>query len=189
MIHHREAIGLDIGGHSVSHPRLTALPQAEQRTEVDQCRNVCRQVTGSGPCAFAFPNGDLDETTVEIVKQCGFELACTSQQELVWSSTDSFRLPRIPVGDYPGGGASAFTSTRMAMGNNGNRTGCGQPRLRRRGHRPLRCVPTRSRLGRVESIPPATRTGLGPRAHVHGFEAVQIADHRPGSNAQAAPLA
>jgi peptidoglycan/xylan/chitin deacetylase (PgdA/CDA1 family) len=89
-----------IGAHTHSHSRLSRRDSDAKLEDVRRSRDVCARLTGSLPKCFAYPNGDLDEDSVRIIGSLGFELACTSHQDLVWPSTDPFRTPRISVGDW-----------------------------------------------------------------------------------------
>ena len=52
------AAGMEIGGHSLSHSHLTALPVAEREREIHQCRQVIEERTGCAVGAFAYPYGE-----------------------------------------------------------------------------------------------------------------------------------
>jgi peptidoglycan/xylan/chitin deacetylase (PgdA/CDA1 family) len=88
---------VDLGAHTVTHPLLSRLPTDQKAAEIDGSRRDCAKWAGRAPRAFAFPNGDLDEESVDCVRRAGFELACTSRQDLVWASGDLFQVPRISV--------------------------------------------------------------------------------------------
>jgi peptidoglycan/xylan/chitin deacetylase (PgdA/CDA1 family) len=88
---------VEIGAHSVTHPMMSRLPRSDKAKEIQQSRADCRRLTGRDPACFAYPNGDLDTECVELVREAGFHAACTSESDLVWSSGDAFRMPRIFV--------------------------------------------------------------------------------------------
>jgi peptidoglycan/xylan/chitin deacetylase (PgdA/CDA1 family) len=93
---------VDVGAHSVTHPLLSRLRAAEKAHEIRQSRADCERLTGRTPAAFAFPNGDLDAESHTLVRDAGFELACTSQPDLVWDAGDALATPRIHVSDESG---------------------------------------------------------------------------------------
>jgi len=93
---------LTIGGHTVSHCMLSRLATAEKTAEIEQCRDACRRLTGREPTCFAYPHGDLDAESVELVRSAGFSVACTSRVGLVWPDTDPLLTPRVAVGDWTG---------------------------------------------------------------------------------------
>jgi peptidoglycan/xylan/chitin deacetylase (PgdA/CDA1 family) len=91
---------ITIGAHTHSHSRLSRLDSDAKLDDVRRSRDACERLTGSPPRCFAYPNGDLDDESVRIVGSLGFEVACTSHQDLVWRSTDPLRTPRISVADW-----------------------------------------------------------------------------------------
>ncbi len=55
--------------------------------------------------AFAYPYGgtsDFDETTVAIVRDAGFETACSTIPRRVGRNTDPLRVPRLVVREWTG---------------------------------------------------------------------------------------
>jgi len=93
---------IDVGAHTVSHPRLTRLSRREKQAEIGESRSECRRILGVEPSCFAFPNGDYDTECVELVREAGFAVACTSRADLVWASGDVHQMPRISVGNVAG---------------------------------------------------------------------------------------
>jgi hypothetical protein len=54
--------------------------------------------------SFAYPFGtptSFDATTVEVIREAGYERACVNTGGLVSRRSDRFRLPRYPVYDWP----------------------------------------------------------------------------------------
>lgn len=78
--------GFEIGGHTVSHRSLTALPPEVQAREVTDCKRILEDRLGSEVQSFCYPNGRLNQTTVRCVAQAGYQnarstrLLCTSLQ-------------------------------------------------------------------------------------------------------------
>jgi peptidoglycan/xylan/chitin deacetylase (PgdA/CDA1 family) len=66
-----QAEGHEIGGHTVSHPRLTTLPPDEQARQICDER-VALSRAGLGVTSFAYPYGALDATTRRLVMDCGY---------------------------------------------------------------------------------------------------------------------
>lgn len=93
---------IDIGAHSVNHPRLATLPIDRQRREIEQSKAtlqelVCRPVAG-----FSYPHGSASDATREIVRQSGYGYACTSFNDIVREDGDRFHLPRFWPPDWDG---------------------------------------------------------------------------------------
>jgi peptidoglycan/xylan/chitin deacetylase (PgdA/CDA1 family) len=68
------AAGNEIGGHTVTHPDLTTLPNDEVERQVCTSRNTLAS-WGYTPESFAYPFADANATDEAIVKQCGYNSA------------------------------------------------------------------------------------------------------------------
>lgn len=93
---------LDVGAHTMSHPRLSRLPRDAQAREIERSREDCRRILGREPLAFSYPNGDYAPESVELVRRAGFRLACDSRADLAWADDDGHRIPRISVREESG---------------------------------------------------------------------------------------
>ena len=96
---------IEIGAHSLTHPRLAVLPVAVQRTEVSESRRLLEDLLGTPVSGFAYPfgrPGDFSAETTALVKEAGFSAACASTAGTVGSSSDCFRLPRYHIEDCDG---------------------------------------------------------------------------------------
>jgi len=52
--------------------------------------------------AFAYPFGDYGPETADLVREAGFEWACTTETGGVHRRTDAFRMPRLAAEDCDG---------------------------------------------------------------------------------------
>jgi len=95
---------VEIGAHSVSHPRLPALAPDEQDREIRGSQAFLAELLGRPVTSFAYPHGRYDDTTLRLLREAGFERACTSEAGSVRRRTDSLQLPRIEVPDCDGEG-------------------------------------------------------------------------------------
>ncbi len=96
---------ITIGGHTLSHRVLATLSSGAQREEIGACRQALEELTGQRVRSFAYPYGTpqtFNAVTVALVRACGFEHACAAAGDVVSSSSDLFRLPRVPVSDVGG---------------------------------------------------------------------------------------
>src|SRR5829696_2699654 len=93
-----EAAGLDIGGHTSSHPDLTTLPQPELRRETAGSRRQLARLLGHPVYFFAYPFGRYDADVVAQVRRAGYSVAFTTQTGARLSSTGALLQPRIHVG-------------------------------------------------------------------------------------------
>ncbi len=67
--------GWEVGSHSVSHPRLTTVPDAVLRAELDDSRDECEQRLQTRCRSLAYPYGDHDRRVVEAAGQAGYDAA------------------------------------------------------------------------------------------------------------------
>ncbi len=82
----------EIGAHTLSHSRLSALMFGEAQREIEGSKAWVEQITGK-PCAmFCYPKGDFGVGAKTLVKQAGFRGARTTEQ---WrcSFKDPLALP------------------------------------------------------------------------------------------------
>jgi peptidoglycan/xylan/chitin deacetylase (PgdA/CDA1 family) len=94
-----------IGGHTVSHPMLSALNPVEQLYEIRTDKLSLEQLTGGRVNTFAYPFGkptDYTEETVTIVRDAGFTVACSNVRGAASLVADRHQLPRLFVSDWNG---------------------------------------------------------------------------------------
>ena len=104
---------IEIGAHSVTHPRLTKLSPEEQRREICESKEVCERLSGQPVLGFTYPHGDLDPTTQDLVRQAGFHWACTTHSACVdVDRFDLFALPRVQAVNSADMEVDAGTSRR-----------------------------------------------------------------------------
>lgn len=98
---------VELGAHTVSHPRLAELPVEEQRREIAAGRDRLEQLVGAPVRGFAYPFGklaDFSAETVAVVRELGFEFACTTETGRVGRRSDPWAMPRVRAGDWDGAG-------------------------------------------------------------------------------------
>jgi peptidoglycan/xylan/chitin deacetylase (PgdA/CDA1 family) len=98
------AAGIEIGCHTVSHPILSTLGAAQQRTEVTRARDRIVAEIDRPVRLFAYPNGssrDFTPDTVAILKEAGFDAACSMIRGANAPGCDRYELKRIGVGADP----------------------------------------------------------------------------------------
>ena len=91
-----------IGAHTVNHPLLSAHPREFRRLEILNGRSELQDVIGGPVRHFAYPYGDYDETTVDILREAGFASACTTVDRAVTPRSFAHELPRVMVHDWTG---------------------------------------------------------------------------------------
>jgi peptidoglycan/xylan/chitin deacetylase (PgdA/CDA1 family) len=93
---------IEIGDHTATHPDLTGLPLTEQRSEIESSKTTLEDILGRPVSSFAYPHGARAKETVSIVKDVGFDHACSTIHDVVWRGSDRFQLPRFRVLDWDG---------------------------------------------------------------------------------------
>ncbi len=96
-----QAGGAEMGGHTISHPILPSLSRELQEREIRGCQERIAQETSEIPASFAFPNGDHNATTLEILNRLGFTAACTTRTGSNRPPCNPLTLRRIGVGRDP----------------------------------------------------------------------------------------
>lgn len=91
---------IEIGAHTLTHPVLARLSTAEQRAEIAGGKAELERILGTPVCSFSYPHGgraDFTPSTVQAVRDAGFQCACTTTEDWVRPSANRYRLPRVHV--------------------------------------------------------------------------------------------
>jgi peptidoglycan/xylan/chitin deacetylase (PgdA/CDA1 family) len=104
---------VEIGAHSITHPPLSTLSAALQKTEIEQSKLHLETLSGGPVESFTYPFGDYSEETIRVVRDSGYSRACSTEESLVTASSRVFSLPRIPAPDVDGEGFAQLLSTHF----------------------------------------------------------------------------
>ncbi len=99
--------GWSIGSHTLTHPMLARLPDAEARREITESRERITELVGERPAGFAYPDGAFSEKHVQMVRKAGYDFAVTTAGRLTDSSQPRHSLSRV----YPQPTRSRFICT------------------------------------------------------------------------------
>jgi peptidoglycan/xylan/chitin deacetylase (PgdA/CDA1 family) len=88
--------GISLGGHTLTHPRLTLLNNDELERQLVASRTALIDL-GERFHAFAYPFGEGREREVAAVKSAGYECAVTVNGTIDPTNADLFRLGRLLV--------------------------------------------------------------------------------------------
>jgi peptidoglycan/xylan/chitin deacetylase (PgdA/CDA1 family) len=69
---------LEIGAHTVTHPFLAVHPRSSQRDEIRQSKADLEEVLGHPVTSFSYPHGNYTAETVALVREAGFNCACST---------------------------------------------------------------------------------------------------------------
>lgn len=103
--------GMEIGGHTHSHPILSSLTEAEAEADIARGKIELESLLGKAVDVFAYPNGntkrDLTDRDVNILGRLGYRAAATTDHGLASSNTNPYLIPRFTPWDR--------TSLRFAL--------------------------------------------------------------------------
>jgi len=102
MVREMQKADVTIGAHTISHKILTRLDPTEAEWEIAQSKRRIEEQLGEPVRHFAFPNGtraDWNPDIQEIVRQCGFETACTTVRGTNPVGHDPYALRRLEITD------------------------------------------------------------------------------------------
>jgi peptidoglycan/xylan/chitin deacetylase (PgdA/CDA1 family) len=101
-----------IGGHGVCHLSFSAHAADVLRREVLENRTELEIATGRVVRTFAYPFGDYDDRSAELVGNAGYRAAVTCRSGLVRPRVDPLRLPRFTI---EAGRAASFEDDLRAV--------------------------------------------------------------------------
>lgn len=81
-----DSAGVEIGGHSVTHPQLDTLPRASVREEVSGCKERIEDALGHQVDAFAYPHGYSSRGVRAVVREAGWVSAAAIRADSAFSS-------------------------------------------------------------------------------------------------------
>jgi peptidoglycan/xylan/chitin deacetylase (PgdA/CDA1 family) len=87
--------GWEIGSHTVTHPRLPTLGDAELAEELGRSRQICGERMGRECTSLAFPYGAYDDRVVAAANAAGYTAAATLSARL--HRSEPLRWPRVGV--------------------------------------------------------------------------------------------
>ena len=76
--------GVEFGSHTMTHPWLPGLSDAELRREVRDSKHLLEDLLGVEIASFAYPGGGLDRRVRSAVADAGYKLAFTIEPGLNW---------------------------------------------------------------------------------------------------------
>ena len=91
------AAGLEIGGHSHTHPQLDQLTDPALTTEIATCRDLITEHTHTHPASFAYPYGYSSRRVREAVRAAGFAQSLAVNNALAKRTQSPYALTRLTV--------------------------------------------------------------------------------------------
>lgn len=97
QIQEMQSAGIGFGSHTLSHPRLSTLDRRAAQAEIAGARQALEDRLGAAVEHFAYPYGDWSAETVELVREAGHRLACSTRCGFNRPDVDPLLLRRIDV--------------------------------------------------------------------------------------------
>lgn len=92
-----------LGSHTITHPILKNCSSMQQEDELRGSKRILENWLNKPVSYFAYPNGDYDARTLDLVKQSGYRLSFTDSPgsiQLPWSN--KLEIPRNSLNDEGG---------------------------------------------------------------------------------------
>ncbi|MET7653703.1 MULTISPECIES: polysaccharide deacetylase family protein [unclassified Streptomyces] len=89
--------GVEIGGHSHTHPQLDQIDDARLRAELTRCRDIVADRLGAPPVSFAYPYGYSSRRVRTAVRGQGFAQALAVGNSLADRAQGPYALRRVTV--------------------------------------------------------------------------------------------
>jgi peptidoglycan/xylan/chitin deacetylase (PgdA/CDA1 family) len=95
--HLRELVGhgVEIGGHTHTHPQLDVVTARDAREEITRCKALLEDALDVEIRSFAYPHGYSSSTVRRFVREAGYESACSVKNALSSADDDRFSLARL----------------------------------------------------------------------------------------------
>ena len=87
--------GWEIGAHTLSHPDLTKLDDADARLEILVSRQMLEEELVTKVVTFAYPFGNYSDRVKEMVKDCGFSYGIATDSGGITIEDDHFAVFRV----------------------------------------------------------------------------------------------
>ncbi len=91
--------GMEIGGHTCTHPILANLDPEQARDEIEGDKRRLEEITGRRLASFAYPNGkpgkDYDADVLTLVREAGYQQAVSMAGGVTDYSSDLYQMRRF----------------------------------------------------------------------------------------------
>lgn len=92
-----DALGFEIGCHSMTHPYLSDLTEPELKREIVDAKLQIEQIIGHGIEHFSCPGGRFDRRSLEMARRAGFQTVANSRFHANSARTDRYDLGRVAM--------------------------------------------------------------------------------------------
>ncbi|WP_429075932.1 polysaccharide deacetylase family protein [Aeromonas veronii] len=88
---------VEIGGHTLTHPRLSKLTPEQQAHEIQENKRQLEALLGHPLLSFAYPYGDLNDSAKEQAIAAGYRFAVATNSGPKAMHQDSYQIRRIAI--------------------------------------------------------------------------------------------
>jgi peptidoglycan/xylan/chitin deacetylase (PgdA/CDA1 family) len=92
-----DSLGFEIGCHSMTHPYLSDLADAEVSREIVDAKLQLEQIVGHRIEHFSCPGGRYDQRTLETARRAGFRTVANSRFQANSQDTNLYQLGRVAM--------------------------------------------------------------------------------------------
>ena len=94
--------GVTIGAHSHTHNHMPDLSIEEKKNEIEISNKIFLKELGLIPSLFAYPYGETDEKTFELLKEYKFKVAFGQHSGVINETSNMYYLPRFSLNEKYG---------------------------------------------------------------------------------------
>ncbi|MFM2667043.1 polysaccharide deacetylase family protein [Vibrio mediterranei] len=88
---------IEIGGHTLTHPRLSQLSKEQQQHEIQENKNTLETILGKPLTSFAYPFGDHNNDSKQLAKEAGYDFAVATDSGPLRFHQDRYQIRRIAI--------------------------------------------------------------------------------------------
>jgi peptidoglycan/xylan/chitin deacetylase (PgdA/CDA1 family) len=86
---------ITVGSHTVNHVKLTETNVEHARQEITHSRKQLQQLLGTEIQYFSFPEGEYNQTLLNLCREVGYRHVFTTSPTLAFTSGDDFLVGRV----------------------------------------------------------------------------------------------
>ncbi|GAA2629681.1 polysaccharide deacetylase family protein [Streptomyces vastus] len=97
QIEELDALGVEIGGHTRTHPQLDTLPRRRAQEEIGGCKAALEDALGHPVHSFAYPHGYSSGLVRRLVREAGWSSAAAVRFGFSSAADEPLRIARLMV--------------------------------------------------------------------------------------------
>ncbi|MGI6712534.1 MAG: polysaccharide deacetylase family protein [Bacillota bacterium] len=89
--------GIEIGSHTLDHPKLTQLSSAEALYQIRESKRKIESILFRPVSVFSYPHGDFNHKIAKLVQRSGYRAAVTVNRGIATPGKSRYKMKRISV--------------------------------------------------------------------------------------------